>query len=176
MSKFNDSLRPKKFQLGLDVEQLRMVGEIVLLASSLEWLIAKASQIDFYSSKSHSPVDYGQQRVAIFKALNMKLKDFEENSRLHKLTNWRQLSGDMKRLLDVRDTVVHGSIDHSNPNFFQFINVKDGTSVSAEITSLEHLKNEIYAKVELLVTICEVLQKHDTDSGEWAVYATKNKK
>lgn len=165
-----------KFKLPLSDQQLLIIGEIAMLANFLEASVAQVTDVDFYTSNSHSPVDPGIDRGNLFKAFNLKLRDFEKHSRLHQLTNWQNLSGSMKEILDRRDTILHGEFDSTNSQKQYFVNRKDGTSVSAEVQDLESLKDLFIEKINLMKVISELISRHDLDMGKWAQEITKQKR
>lgn len=169
------AIKYKKFEQKIEPLNLQIIGEIVVLANTLELLAVEVSKTDFYSSESYEPAEKGQDRAKVFKGLNHKLREFEKNSRLHKLIEWRKPVDEMQALLKVRDAIVHGELTAGADEIMEFVSHKDSFGVVATTKNLTQIRDSLLNKIDLLLKIIRAIEMHDEDSGDWAIRATKNK-
>ncbi len=162
-------IKYKKYKNSLSAKETKVIGEIFLLAGRAEQFAVELTKTEFYTRSESTPAEYGTQREKVFKALNAILRDFERNSRLHKLTNWRKPIQDLSTLLDQRDIIAHGILQKGATGSWEFISAKNGHGIVSDLQTLTNLKEALEASANTLLLMRAVIERSDSDTGAWAV-------
>ena len=162
-------IKYKKYTNSLSAKQTKLIGEIFLLAGRVEEFAVDLSNTEFFTRKESLPAVYGSQRDKVIKSLNGILRDFEKNSRNHKLINWQKPIQDISNYLDKRDIIAHGILRKSVTGSWEFISAKNGNGVICDLTTLTGLKDSLEKSANLLLMMRAVIERSDSDYGQWAV-------
>lgn len=162
-------IKYKKYKNSLSAKETKVIGEIFLLAGRAEQFAVELTKTEFFSRSESIPAEYGIQREKVFKALNGILRDFEKNSRLHKLTNWRKPIQDLSVLLDQRDIIAHGIFQKGAVGTWEFVSAKNGHGIVADLQTLINLKESLERSTNMLLMMRAVIERSDLDVGPWAV-------